>query len=89
MLRLLETRRPIVEVVLAAAVAVTARLVAFLVVWLREHHRSARAYEMTRRLPPGSSYVEDGVYVRIDIGKADSWPGAAVASGVNAKGGDA
>jgi hypothetical protein len=61
-----------VDVAFAVAVAVAARLVTLLVVWLREHHRSARAVEMARRLPPKSRYVEGTTYVMIEIGSRDS-----------------
>jgi hypothetical protein len=65
-----------VDFVLGVAVAVTARLVALLIVWLRERHRSARASEMARRLPSGSRYIENDAYVMIEIGPGDPGTGS-------------
>lgn len=60
------------DVAFPVAVAVAARLVTLLIVWLHERHRSARAMEMARRLPPRSRYVEGTTYVMIEIGSMDS-----------------
>lgn len=59
----------LVDLALAVAVAITARLVTLLAGWLHERHRSARAYEMARRLPQGSRYVENSAYMAIEIGR--------------------
>jgi hypothetical protein len=61
-----------VDVAFAVTVAVAARLVTLLIVWVHERHRSARAMEMARRLPPGSRYVEGATHVMIEIGSMDS-----------------
>jgi hypothetical protein len=76
----LEAGRPVVDLVLAVAVAMTTRLVALLIVWIHQRQRSARAYEMVRRLPAGSRYIENNAYVMIEIGSADSGTGTVGAS---------
>ncbi len=62
------------EIALGAAVAVATRLVALLIVWIHERHRSARAAEMARCLPPGSRYIEDASRVMIEVGPTNSGP---------------
>jgi hypothetical protein len=57
-----------VDVALAAVVAITVNLTTVYVAWIHERHRSARVYEMARRLPLGSRYAENAGRATIEIG---------------------
>lgn len=60
-----------VDVAFGFALAVAGRLVALVIVWIRERHRSARAAEMAQHLPSGSRYIEGTTYVMIEVGRID------------------
>jgi hypothetical protein len=62
----------VVDLMLGVVAAVVTRLVAVLIIWIRERHRSARAAEMAGRLPPGSRYVEDDKRMLLEIGPMNS-----------------
>lgn len=57
-----------VDLMLGVVAVVATHLVAVLIVWIRERHRSARASEMAGRLQPGSRYVEDDKRMILEIG---------------------